>query len=179
VYRCYANTANILCKGLEHVHFGSWTLIPCRHWGIVKVLKTAFADKHWLLTWAHKLTKTRRKIWLLCLHFSVSAVGHSLAVTLESREDRIPVLSWWWRVYKPEWRKLPPRKGTAETPGQTTHRATMTFLSSPDFSPEVMTGIITPESLPNLDWDNEQPAHTVTWDSLCRPLTPCPNFFSI
>jgi hypothetical protein len=28
-----------------------------------------FAKKHWLLTWAHKLTKSRRKPWHSCLHF--------------------------------------------------------------------------------------------------------------
>jgi hypothetical protein len=39
--------------------------------------ETAFAKKHWVLTWAHEFTKHRRKAWHLCL-LSSFALNRSL-----------------------------------------------------------------------------------------------------
>jgi hypothetical protein len=66
---------------------------PFQYWVCNSYLRTVFAKEHWLFTWAHELTKSRRKAWHLSLHFvSVFALNHSvcshLAVTLESRKDR-------------------------------------------------------------------------------------------
>jgi hypothetical protein len=52
--------------------------------------QTAFAEKHWLLTLAHKLAE---ETWHACLHFvSVFALHHFLysrfIITLDSKSDR-------------------------------------------------------------------------------------------
>jgi hypothetical protein len=45
---------------------------------------SSFAEKHWFLTWAHKLTKAG-KAWHLCFHFvSVFALAIFFTVTLQS-----------------------------------------------------------------------------------------------
>jgi hypothetical protein len=41
---------------------------PLNHDGIVTGTETAFAEKHQLLTWAHELTKSRRKAWHPCFY---------------------------------------------------------------------------------------------------------------
>jgi hypothetical protein len=45
-----------------------------------RYLETAFAKKHWLLTWAHKLTKSRKKTWHFCHHFM--SFSFTLSVSL-------------------------------------------------------------------------------------------------
>jgi hypothetical protein len=46
--------------------------------------ESAFAKKHWLLTWTHKLIE--RSTWHLHLHFtSVIALSYQPAATLESK----------------------------------------------------------------------------------------------
>jgi hypothetical protein len=66
-----------------------WIPIMSPH--TVRGTQVAFAEKYWLLTWAHKL-KTGED-WYPCIHFvSVFALSYSLcsyfAKTLDSRKDR-------------------------------------------------------------------------------------------
>jgi hypothetical protein len=66
------------CKDLESLQF-SW-LSPLRS----HVAKTAFSEKHWLLSWAHtNELKSGKKAWNPCLHFVPV-----FAVILEFRKDR-------------------------------------------------------------------------------------------
>jgi hypothetical protein len=59
---------------------------------IIRGAYTAFAEKHWLLTQAHELTKSRREAWHLCLPFVpvvLDSKSFSPAATLESGKDRL------------------------------------------------------------------------------------------
>jgi hypothetical protein len=47
------------------LRYGYWKLVSSDA-GLVRDAQTALAEKHWLLTWTHKLTKNR-EAWHLCL----------------------------------------------------------------------------------------------------------------
>jgi hypothetical protein len=56
-------------------------------------LETAFATKHWLLTWAQNLPESRRRAWYSCLHFISIYCSHlrfqeETEITPEERINR-------------------------------------------------------------------------------------------
>jgi hypothetical protein len=66
-------------------------------------LETVYAKKHWLFTWAAKVTKSRIKAWHICLHFApVSLVlnfGQDFGFEPQSHpsKETLPIVAgcWW------------------------------------------------------------------------------------
>jgi hypothetical protein len=84
---------------------------PCSdaYSGIVRGAQVAFAEKQWLLIWAHKLTKNKRNLASF-LHFVAAfALSHPLSshftITLDSRKDRTDIIFMTrdWNFHKEQW----------------------------------------------------------------------------
>jgi hypothetical protein len=130
---------------------------------------TAFAKKHWLLTWALELTKSwgRGKPWHCCLHFCVCLGAIHLAVTLGYMKDRT-ILQ---HLYKEGWKKLPQGRGQPSPAVQNTTR---------------QQGLAHPDQIALFKWRQWQQfsktlskaGHTCNWDGwTLHTFVPCPKFF--
>jgi hypothetical protein len=154
--------------------------------GFVRGAQTAFAEKHWLFTWAHKLTKNRRSLAsrsLFCsccpLLRAILSWGHLGIV--EGQEWSITSL--WQGTETPisnsgDLQDRHPSKWGQWPIIVRLHPGAGAVISwEPDGSPQWM--IVMPSSLESLwdplDRDSNQLDHTCDWDCLTmHTFVPCP-----